>query len=84
MFSSFANNIMADFQHQDTEKVAELLDQDCFYHIYLVRFVDFMAETAGYGCKPVQNLEMHEILLCVPNERAEYWNNRIREDFAAG
>ncbi|CAD7965542.1 unnamed protein product [Amoebophrya sp. A120] len=48
------------------------------------RFVDFMAETAGYGCKPVQNLEMHEILLCVPNERAEYWNNRIREDFAAG
>eukprot|EP00392_Amoebophrya_sp_AT5.2_P002565 g2570.t1 len=44
------------------------------------RFVDYMA-SVGYQCRPVQNLEMHEILLCIPAERAEYWNNRIREDF---
>ncbi|CAD7964365.1 unnamed protein product [Amoebophrya sp. A25] len=48
------------------------------------RFVNFMEEEASYTCRPVQNLEMHEILLCIPHARADYWNQRLADDFRNG
>lgn len=48
------------------------------------KFVDFMAETVGYSCSPIKQLEMHEILLCMPVPKNDYWNARLQQDFSEG
>lgn len=37
----------------------------------------------GYGCMPVKNLEMHEIVMCIPDAKKEHFDEKLARNFAA-